>query len=357
MTRPTFVEINTQALQHNLQRVRVHAPHSAVLAMIKANAYGHGLIKVAHALAGADALGVAFLEEALQLRAAGIQQPIVLMEGFFTAAELTEMVQHDLEIVVHHAEQLTMLESVKLAQPLTVWLKIDTGMHRLGFAPAQVQAAWQRLQQCANVKPEIGLLSHFADPDDLTKPTTSLQFACFNTCVQGLPQLRTLANSAAIIAWPDTHYEWVRPGIMLYGVSPFAGSVGADDDLQVVMTLRSELIAIHQLQKGDAIGYGGTWICDEDMLMGVVAIGYGDGYPRHAVNGTPVLVNGKIVQLAGRVSMDMITVDLRTQPNAKVGDPVVLWGEGLPVEQVARFADTIAYELLCGVTERVRRAS
>jgi alanine racemase len=355
--RPTYLQINCEALRHNLQRVREFAPHSKVMGMIKANAYGHGLIEVARALKDADAFGVAFLEEALALRAAGIQNSIVLMEGFFNAAELDQICRHDLEIVVHQYSQLEILEQNKLNKPLTVWLKIDTGLHRLGFLPKEVTAVWQRLRACNNVQGEPHLLSHFASPDDLSKPTTLQQFDCFNTSIIGLNSPRSLANSAAIIAWPTIRCEWIRPGIMLYGVSPFTDKTGADYNLQPVMTLRSELIAIQPLQKGDAVGYGGVWTCPEDMRLGMVAIGYGDGYPRHAKNGTPVLVNGKITPLVGRVSMDMITVDLRTQPNAKIGDPVVLWGEGLPIELVARSADTIAYELLCSVTPRVRRST
>lgn len=354
MTRPTYMQINADALRHNLKQVRKLVPSSRVLAMIKANAYGHGLINVAHALADADAFGVAFLEEALQLRAAGIQQPIVLMEGFYGATELAEISQNDLAVVVHQYSQLEILEQQELKTPLTVWLKIDTGLHRLGFLPEEVAEVWRRLKKCKHVG-EIHLLSHFTEPDDLYKSTTLQQLACFDRSIAELSAQRSLANSAAILAWPATHYEWVRPGIMLYGVSPFADKIGADHNLQPVMTLRSELIAVQSLCKGDTVGYGGTWICPENMPVGIIAIGYGDGYPRHAKNGTPVLVNNAVVPLIGRVSMDMIAVDLRTQPHAKIGDSVVLWGEGLPVEQVAHAAGTIAYELLCHVTPRVRK--
>lgn len=355
MTRPTYLTINSAALRHNFQQVRKWAPASAVMAMIKANAYGHGLVETALALPMADAFGVAFLEEALLLRAAGIQQPIVLLEGFFNHAELDSIVQQQLHTVVHQHEQVTLLEQARLSKPVPVWIKLDTGLHRLGFNPSELPALWSRLQACPNVAAELHLLSHFADPDDLNKTTTVKQFEYFTQWTQGLVAPRSLANSAAILAWPMTHYEWVRPGIMLYGVSPFTAKVGADFALQPVMNLYSQLIAIHQRRQGDAIGYGGTWVCPEDMQIGVVAIGYGDGYPRHAKNGTPVLVNNERVPLIGRVSMDMITVDLRTQPRAKIGDPVLLWGEKLPIEQVACHADTIAYELLCGVTTRVRR--
>jgi alanine racemase len=354
MPRPTFLQINSTALRHNLQRVRQLAPHAKVMAMIKANAYGHGLVEVAQALSDSDAFGVAFLEEALLLRAAGIKNSIASLEGFFDQAELKEVVRHDVEVVVHQYEQLELLERATLTKSITVWLKIDTGLHRLGFAPQEVHDVWRRLQYCNNVK-EIRLLSHFSEPDNLLQPTTYDQFALFKQSVTGLTAPRSLANSAGILAWPDMYCEWVRPGIMLYGVSPFADKTGLDHDLKPVMTLRSELIAVYPLSKGHAVGYGRTFVCQEDTMMGIVAIGYGDGYPRHAKNGTPVLVNNKIVPLIGRVSMDMIAVDLCSQPNAKIGDPVVLWGEGLPVEKVASSAETIGYELVCKVTPRVRR--
>ncbi len=355
MSRPTWLEIDTAALQHNLKRVRTYAPHSAVLAMIKANAYGHGLKETAEALNDAEALGVACLQEALQLRAAGIKQTIVLMEGFFTADELLAIGENDLDVVIHHPRQLEILANQPPTKPIAIWLKIDTGMHRLGFLPQEVDQVWQHLITLPWLKGKPKLLSHFSDPDRLEKSSTLAQFKCFNDCNKNFSDQRSLANSAAIIAWPETHFEWVRPGIMLYGVSPFADREGADFGLEPVMTLHSQLMAVKQLQKGETIGYGGTWACPENMPVGVVAIGYGDGYPRHAVNGTPVLVNDHKVPLVGRVSMDMLTVDLRTQPNAKIGDSVILWGKGLPVEKIARNADTIGYDLLCKITNRVTR--
>lgn len=353
MTRPTSLNIHLPSLVHNLNRVRTLAPNSHIMAMIKANAYGHGLIEVGQALKTADAFGVAFLEEALELREAQLKTRIVLLEGFFNVSELDAAIHNDCDIVIHHTEQLDILERHRLAKPLNVWLKIDTGMHRLGFDPSLVHTVWKRLSLIPQVK--IFLLSHFIEPDNLSKQTTRRQFELFNHVIEGLSAPRSLANSAGIIAWPETQYEWVRPGITLYGVSPFADKTGLDYDLQPVMTLRSELIAIKSLKKGDTVGYGATWVSPDERKIGTVAIGYGDGYPRHAKNGTPVLVNNKIAPLIGRVSMDMIMVDLQDQPEAKVGDPVVLWGEGLPVEKVAQCSDTIAYELLCKVTSRVKR--
>lgn len=353
MTRPAQALINIQALQHNLRRVKTAAPQSRVMAIIKADAYGHGIVRAARALSTADGFGVASIDEALVLREAGITQPITLLEGVFEAAELAQVKQHGLSVVVHHASQIDMLEATTGA-PIAAWLKIDSGMHRLGFAPTAVQAAWQRLTACAAIKQPIGLLTHFACADERDNNTTQQQQACFEQHTAGLPGERSSANSAAILAWPRTHGDLVRPGIMLYGASPFASERAEAHGLQPVMTLRSSLIAVHQLQRGDAIGYGASYNCPHDMPVGVVAIGYGDGYPRHAQTGTPVLVNGTRVPLIGRVSMDMISVDLSAVRNARVGDPVVLWGAGLPVEEIAEHAATLTYELLCGVARRVR---
>jgi alanine racemase len=357
MTRAALATINTSALTHNLQRVRDAAPQSKVLAVIKANGYGHGIECAAKTLADADALGVASLEEGLQLRNAGIKTPIVLLEGMFEASELERIQMQRLQVVIHSQYQIEMLNAQADKNPhgikLTAWLKIDTGMHRLGFTPQQADQVLQQLQANRLVN-DIIPMTHLANADDLSDDTTSKQLLTFEKTVGDTRLPQSIANSAGILGWPQSHADFVRPGIMLYGVNPFISGVGADYELQPVMTLSSRLIAINRYHKGDKIGYGGTWQCPEAMSVGVVAIGYGDGYPRHAANGTPVLLNGRRVPLVGRVSMDMITIDLRTQPNAQVGDEVVLWGEGLPVEEIAQQAGTIAYELLCGVTQRVR---
>ena len=351
--RKTRVTLDLQALQHNLQRVREAAPGCRVMAAIKANGYGHGLARVARALTSADAFGVACLDEAIALREAGIEQPITLLEGFFHHDELPLIQQHDLQVMLHHAHQIETLESTALAKPLPVWLKVDTGMHRLGIRPESVVAQWQRLLSMGEKLQLLGQMTHLACADDRADMLTNRQLDAFSAAVAELPGEKGIANSAGVLAWPQSHADWVRPGIMLYGASPFIGSTGAADGLLPVMTLHSELIAVNPMQKGDTIGYGAIWTCPEDMLVGVVAVGYGDGYPRHAPAGTPVLVNGHKVPLIGRVSMDMITVDLRGLAEAQIGDPVVLWGEGLPVETIAEAAGTIAYELLCGVTARV----
>lgn len=353
MTRPAQITIDLAALQHNFKQIKCMAPGSAVMAMVKSNAYGHGLERIATALPDAEALGVACSEEGSILRRAGVKNPIVLMEGLFDANELTLAEEHDFVLVVHEAIQIEMLEK-HVGKPFHVWLKIDTGMHRLGFEPSQAEKYYLRLMNCAAVKKPIGLMTHFAESDSLDRAPTLKQIEIFNQTTKNLTGPRTLANSAGIIAWPAAHADWVRPGIILYGASPFIGHRGVEHHLQPVMSLSSKLIAIHQLQKDDRVGYGGTWTCPEDMRVGVVGIGYGDGYPRHAQNGTPMLVNGRPCPLVGRVAMDMITVDLRTQPEAKIGDPVLLWGPGLPVEVVAEYSDTTGYELLTRITQRVR---
>lgn len=347
--------VHLAALQHNLACVKKLAKGAAVQVMVKANAYGHGLLVVANALSQADAFGVATLEEALELRKNGIVKPIVLMAGFFDPEELPLILQHDLTIVIHEFYQLQMLEQARPNKPISIWLKVDSGMHRLGFPPHEIAALYSRLSQQPWIKKPFGWMTHLADADNPANNTTLAQLACFTNTVGHLPGAKSIANSAAIVSWPQTHADWVRPGIMLYGVSPLIDDMGSHLGLKPVMTLSTQLIAIHSLKCGDAVGYGGTWVCPQDMPVGVAAIGYGDGYPRHAQNGTPVLVNGYPCQLAGRVSMDMITIDLRNAPTAKIGDRVTLWGENLPIEYVARKAQTIPYELFCNLTSRVAR--
>lgn len=351
--RATQVVIDLAALRHNLARARAAAPGSRVLAAIKANGYGHGMLRVARALEQADGFGVACLAEAMQLREAGIRQPIVLLEGFFGADELEAIARHHFIPAIHDTAQLEWLEQAVLPAPIAVWLKVDSGMHRLGFPLARAQQAWQRLAACRNVSTVVGCMTHLANADNLNDDFTARQLADFRQYTAGLPGERSIANSAALLGWPESHAEWVRPGIMLYGVSPLLGGRGGQHDLKPVMTLRSELIAVNHLKRGEAVGYGGAFVCPEDMAVGVVAAGYGDGYPHHIPNGVPVLVNGRRVPLVGRVSMDMLTVDLRSQPEARPGDPVVLWGEGLPVEEIAEYAGSIPYELLCRVMPRV----
>lgn len=354
MTSVVTVEIDCSALRHNLQRVYEAAPGAKVVAVIKANAYGHGLIRVAKVLqqAGVQAFAVARLNEALQLREAGIQQPIISLEGFLNSAELNELARHDVQVVVHHISHVELLEQQQLHKPVSVWLKIDSGMHRLGVPAQRVTELWQRLTQCGSVK-ELRLMTHLASADVRNSEQTQQQLKLFSEITNGMMAEVSIANSAGILGWTQSHGQWVRPGLMLYGASPFINGRGEHEGLRPVMTFTSHLIAVNQFKKGDAIGYGASWYCPEDMAVGVVACGYGDGYPRHAKAGTPVLLNDRRLPLVGRVSMDTLCVDLRTAPMAKIGDAVTLWGKGLPVEEVAECAATIPYELLCAVAGRV----
>lgn len=354
MSRPGRVVIHLAAFRHNLSRVRELAPQCRVMAVVKADAYGHGLVRAARALAGADSFGVACIEEAEQLREAGIAHPVVLLEGPFAEDELPRIAAQGLEIVVHHDEQLRMLETARLPSPVKVWLKVDTGMHRLGFAPADARAAWRRLRDCAAVAPDIVIMSHMANAADPGSRLVRAQLDCFDGIARDLGGAGSMANSAGVIHWHASHCDIVRPGLMLYGVSPMDGGNAADHNLMPVMSLESELISVKRLRQSDAVGYGATWSCPEDMPVGIVAAGYGDGFPRHAASGTPIMVNGVRSQIIGNASMDMLCVDLRPLPDAQVGDPVQLWGEQLPVEEVARHAGTIPYELLCHVQARLR---
>jgi alanine racemase len=354
VSRATGAVINLSALRHNLQRVRQLAPRSRIMAVVKANAYGHGIAQVAAALSASDAFAVACLEEALEIRRAGLAHPIVLLEGVFSVPELEEAAHNGCELVVHDAGQLTLLEESHIQHNLSVWLKIDSGMHRLGFPPTRARDVWEQLGSAHAVRNPVRLMTHLACADETANPRTRLQLENFAAATAGIRTERSIANSAGILAWPDSHAEWVRPGILLYGVSPFAGRNGAQEGLMPAMTMSTTLISVQHVNKGEAVGYGGAWVAPEDMHIGIAAIGYGDGYPRHASNGTPVLVNGRRSWLVGRVSMDMIAVDLRGLPHAQVGDPIVLWGPELPIEEIARAAGTIPYELLCGVTQRVK---
>ena len=355
MSRPARALIDTSALIHNLNIVRQFAPESRVMAVIKANGYGHGLLVTATALSAADEYGVASIDEALVLREAGLTAPITALEGFFSAEEIPLFVQHEVTTIIHSIWQVEVLESASQPGQIKAWIKINTGMNRLGIKLAEADSVIERVRHCGLIG-EFGLLSHLACADEIDIDATREQMARFKELTDQNELTVSLANSAGIVAWPESHCDVVRPGIMLYGSSPVATMTAAEIGLKPVMSSQSELIAINQQRKGDAIGYGGDWICPEDMPVGVVAFGYGDGYPRHAPNGTPVIVNGARVPLIGRVSMDMIMVDLRNVI-AKVGDTVELWGSSLSIDEVARCAGTISYELMCQLTERVMRVT
>lgn len=350
MARPSFAQLNLSALRANLAQVRTRAPKTQVLAVVKANAYGHGLMRVLPALTDADGLALLELDAAIALRAAHYTRRILLLEGFFAADELPEIAAKRLAVVIHHAEQVRMLERAHLARPLEVFVKINTGMNRLGVRAADVPALVERLTHCDSVA-ALRLMTHLARADE--EDGAKEQVAAFDAACQGLPYPRSLANSAGIVRYNEVGGDIVRPGIMLYGATPFPYDTAEMIGVQPVMTLRSEIIAVQDLKANDSVGYGAAYTASRAHRIGVIACGYADGYPRHAPNGTPVLVCGKKVRMAGSVSMDMITVDLTDVPEATIGSPVVLWGEGLPVDDVASAAATVGYELLCAVAPRV----
>jgi alanine racemase len=355
MTRPPVsLEIHLDAICHNYERVKSYAPKSKIIAMVKANAYGHGLLACSKALVNmnVDALGVARYSEALLLRQAGVSQKIVLMQGFSSAEELQQLAELKVDMVLHDESQLIILENTRLSTPVHIWLKVNSGMNRLGFQPAQVDEVYNRLQKISHVIKPVYLMTHFSSTKTQDDTVTKREFAAFTAATKYLVGERSLAKSGAIIASPETQADWVRPGIMLYGVSPFEVNTGADYQLKPAMTLRSKIIAIRKQKKGDPIGYCGTWLCPEDMLVGVVAIGYGDGYPRLTQAGAPVLIHERRCGIIGSVNMDMMTVDLRNASQTKVGDAVYLWGAELPVEEVAKSTTTSPYEFLTRMGQR-----
>lgn len=360
MSRETLARININSFRHNLARVRQLAPHSRVVSVVKADAYGHGVAQALDGLQSSDVLAVATATELETLRVAGWRGRLLLLEGFAGREEYEAVLATDAEFAIHHESQLNLLEEQASADRTAAapsgqqpWLKLDSGMHRLGFPAEQATSLFERLTALCGREPV--LMSHFACADEPDRGMTQRQLARFDSATVSTGAKVSLANSAAILNFPRAHRDYVRPGIMLYGISPLAGKVGADHDLRPVMTLSCRLLAINEVRAGETVGYGARYRCPEDMRIGVAGIGYGDGYPRALPDGTPVLLNGRRARLAGRVSMDMITLDLRGHETAQPGDEVVLWGEGLPVEEIARHADMIPYELVCGVTARVRR--
>jgi alanine racemase len=353
LARYTVSRIDAEAVAHNLARVRALAPNSRVMAVVKADAYGHRIDLVLPALAGADMLAVATIDEARAVRRLGNRQPVLLLEGVLDTSDLAIAESLNLELTLHHPQQVLMLERYGHAPTPRLWMKVDSGMHRLGVEASAVQALWRRLWQLPGVE-QINLISHFATADSPDDSRLLDQVRRFDAAVEGLDAEHCLANSAAILNHPATHRDWVRAGVLLYGISPLPETTGLDLDLRPAMTLEAEIMAINHVPAGDAIGYGARFVAERDLRVGVVSIGYGDGYPRSVADETPVLIGDQLSRIVGRVSMDMVTVDLSCCPKAEIGDPVVLWGRGLPVETVAAGAGTIPYELVCRITRRVR---
>lgn len=341
-------------MQHNLFVAKACAPLSKVWAVVKANAYGHGLERGMRAFSAADGLALIEVDGAVRLREMGWQKPILLLEGFFDASDLPVCAEHAIQFAVHCGEQIDMIEKARLTKPVDVHLKMNTGMNRLGFAPNAFRAAHARLRAIPAVR-GITLMSHFANADDVLNTHLPLaeQNRRFTQGSEGLPGERSTANSAAVLSHRDDTSNWVRPGIMLYGGTP-GGKTAAEFGLKPAMSLESEIIGVQRIEAGAAIGYGSRFIAGQPMTIGVVACGYADGYPRHAPNGTPVIVDGIKTVMAGRVSMDMITVDLSDVPTARVGSKVELWGNKLPIDEVANAAGTLGYELMCALAPRVR---
>ena len=348
--RPIQATIQLSALAHNLAVAKSKAPHSKVMAVVKANGYGHGLLNVAKGLVATDGFAILGLDEALALRAAGYKQPILMLEGCFSADELSVVSEHQISVVVHSHQQIEFFEQSKLAKPIAVYLKINTGMNRLGFKPADFGQARARIEACANVS-DITLMTHFATADEPLG--IAEQLAVFNAVTQGHQYSRSLANSATVLRFPEAHGDWVRAGIMLYGTSPIAGQSAASFNLKPVMQFTSQILSVQTLEAGESLGYGHRFTATKKTRVGVVACGYADGYPRHAPNGTPIAVAGKLTQTIGRVSMDMLYVDISDMPEASIGAHVEMWGNQVSVDDVAQAAGTISYELLCAVAPRV----
>jgi alanine racemase len=351
--------IDSAALRHNLGTIRAYAPGAKVMAVVKANAYGHGLVSTALSLADADAFAVARLEEGIELRSAGIRAPVVLLEGVFSAEQLAEAAHHSFELVVHDPLQIKLLEAHRGRERFIVWIKMDTGMNRLGFRPQVFPSALQRLRTLIVPALELRLMTHLARADEREVWMTREQVAAFDHAIAaagitgGSRMPTSIGNSAGILGWPNAHGDWVRPGLALYGVSPFVGETADKHGLKPVMTLETTVLTVREVKAGETVGYAGAWRAERGSSIAILAAGYGDGLPRRLENGTPVLISGVRYPLVGRVSMDMIAVDVTAAPRVSTGDPAVIWGAGLPVEEVANHADTIPYELLCGVSQRV----
>ena len=350
MPRPIRAVVRASALRHNLARARAAAGESKIWAVVKANAYGHGLERAARALAGADGFALLDFQEAVRLRLAGVTQPILMLEGFFRPLDVNLLFKYGLTPVIHNPEQVELLKHMDFPAPLDLYLKVNSGMNRLGFGVDDLRVMYNSLRLLPRVR-EITLMTHFADAEGTGGVHDQLRW--FNELVSPFEAPRSLANSAALLRFKEAREGWVRPGLMLYGCSPFPDWSAADIGLEPAMTLASELIAVQNLAPGERVGYGFSFEAKAPMTIGVVACGYADGYPRHAPTGTPVLVNGRRTRTAGRVSMDMLCVDITDIEEAYIGTPVTLWGEGLSADEVAAAAGTVSYELLCALAPRV----
>jgi alanine racemase len=354
MSRPLVAITHIAAMHANLAAARKAVPSARTWAVVKADAYGHGLGYAVRAFDAADGLSLIEFDRAARLRELGWQKPIMMMQGMYDVADIEQLVRDDLQPVIHHVDQCRMLETTSVQRPLAVHLKINTGMNRLGFMPFQVSEIYQRLKSLPSVR-SVSLMTHFANADsEHTMPDVDAQVVAFKQAIAGIDAEISLSNSAATLLQPQIQSDWIRPGVMLYGGAPGRESA-ASLGLQPAMTLQSRVIATQSLRAGDSVGYGSLFMADKPMRIGIVACGYADGYPRLASTDTPVLVNGLRTRILGRVSMDMLTIDLSPLPNADVGSEVILWGKGLPIDEVAAHAGTIGYELMCGVAPRVRR--
>ncbi|WP_348666228.1 alanine racemase [Arsenophonus symbiont of Ornithomya chloropus] len=354
--------IDRSALCYNIKKVREIVSDSRLIAIVKANAYGHGLLETAITIEKLiDCFGVARISEAIALREYGINKPILLLEGFFDQSELFIIIKNKIDVVIHTIEQLKSIEKLEIFKKneiknvVKVWMKLDTGMHRLGIRPEEGKMFYNRLIRCRHIKKPVNIISHFYQADHPEFPiATHQQLACFNAFVKDKPGEKSIAASSGILFWPESYFDWVRIGIIMYGSSPQQGKQGKDFGLLPVMTLKSNLIAIRKHNAGETVGYDGVWMSNHDTTLGVVAIGYGDGYPGNAPSGTPVLINGRKVPIVGKVSMDMILVDLGKNISDKVGDEVIIWGDLLPVEEVASYVHLSNYELLTKLTSRIK---
>lgn len=352
--RHTRATVSLSAITRNLELAQRLAPHSGIVAVIKANAYGHGAIEIAGHLQGkVPAFAVAFFDEAVQLRDAGIKQPILVLQGTTADADVAEAAARDFWLMLHNRHQVDRVLRSGTTRPVHAWIKADTGMHRLGLDLKDLDGVIDALAASPNVQPGMVLCSHLACADDPDNPMTGRQADELRAAGAKYKLPMSIANSAGIMAWPATHADWNRPGYMLYGNSPMISSAGDTTGLVPAMSMCSEIVTIKELSPGDGVGYGQKWIARKPSRLGTVSIGYADGYPRHAANGTPVLVNGQRVPLVGRVSMDMVSVDLSGLDRVEIGDPVELWGQSLSVNEVAECSGTLGYELLAGLSGRV----